>query len=206
MLTLEYLNTLPEKERVTVLTNEYIKCMNDPLYTITNYFPLTDPNTGVETLFDPYPYQNVAIKDFEEYDYNMTMKTRQTGLTTVAQAYVAWFMATKSKKVVNALAQEKKTSKKFLKGVRDFLDGARKKAPWLIPDYDENNNAKESFGLKNDSTILAEANKPDACRGDTISLLCIDESVDNQVVVRNKITKQTKTIDLKDLFYLEKYK
>jgi hypothetical protein len=175
MLTLEYLETLEESKRLEVILAEYIKCVQDPLYTIRNYLPLADPDTGEESLFDPYPYQNAATQDFEVYDYNMTMKTRQTGLTTIAQAYTAWFMATKKKKIVNALAQEKKISKKFLKGVHDFLDGARKRAPWLIPDYEEGHDNKESFGLKNGSTIIAEANKPDACRGDTLSLLIIDE-------------------------------
>src|ERR1035437_6381931 len=146
MLTLEYLSSLDKETQIKVILKEYIKCMKDPLYTITNYFPITDPDTGVEDLFNPYPYQKKAIKAFEDNKFNMTMKTRQTGLTTVTQAYVAWFMATKKKKIVNALAQEKKVSKKFLTGVRGFLDGARKRAPWLIPEYIKGNDAKESFG------------------------------------------------------------
>lgn len=174
-LTKEYLATLSKEERLQVILKEKIKCMNDPLYTITNYFELTDPDTGLTDLFKMYPYQNRAIRDFELHDYTLTMKTRQTGLTTVSEAYAAWFMATKKKKVVNALAYDKKRSKKFLKGVRDFLDAARKKAPWLIPAYVEGHNGKEEFMLTNGSLISAEANKPDACRGETINLLVIDE-------------------------------
>jgi len=208
MLTLEYLGTLDDRTRTEVVLKEYIKCIRDPLYTIKNYFPISDPATGLESLFNPYPYQERAIKSFEEFSYNLTMKTRQTGLTTVSQAYVAWYMATKKKKVVNALAQEKKTSRKFLKGVREFLDGARKKAPWLIPDYIVGNDAKESFGLVNGSTILAEANKPDACRGDTISLLCIDESIsfDTNVLIRNKSSKALSKVEIGKIFYDESYK
>lgn len=208
MLTLEYLGTLDNDTRTEVVLKEYIKCIRDPLYTIKNYFPISDPATGLESLFNPYPYQERAIKSFEEFSYNLTMKTRQTGLTTVSQAYVAWYMATKKKKVVNALAQEKKTSRKFLKGVREFLDGARKKAPWLIPDYIVGNDAKESFGLVNGSTILAEANKPDACRGDTISLLCIDESIsfNTNVLIRNKASKISRKIEVGEIFYDNFYK
>jgi len=174
-LTLNYLNTLSEKERTIAILKEKIKCAKDPYYTITNYFDLIDPATGESAPFKMYPYQTRAVEDFQAYDYCMTMKTRQTGLTTISQAYAAWFMSTRKKVIVNALAQDKKRSKKFLKGVRDFLDAGRKKAPWLIPEYSESNNGKEEFALTNKSLISAEANKPDACRGETINLLVVDE-------------------------------
>ena len=174
-LTKEYLATLDKETKLEVILAEREKCAKDPFYTITNYFELVDPATGGVELFSMYPYQERAIRDFEDNDNCMTMKTRQTGLTTISAAYAAWFMATRRKVIVNALAQDKKRSKKFLKGVRDFLDGARKRAPWLIPLYSDSNNGKEEFALTNLSLISAEANKPDACRGETINLLVIDE-------------------------------
>ena len=174
-LTKEYLASLPKEKRLAIILQEKIKCKSDAYYTITSYFDLTDPATMKTTLFDMYPYQERAVIDFEENDYCITMKTRQTGLTTIAEAYTAWFLITKKRMVVNALAQDKKRSKKFLKGVRMFLDDARKKAPWLVPAYAKNNNGKEEFALTNDSLISAEANKPDACRGEVINLLIIDE-------------------------------
>lgn len=174
-ITLEYLATLDRQTKIQVIMKERMRCAKDPYYTITNYMDLVDPATGTSDLFSMYPYQSRAVGDFQEHDNCLTMKTRQTGLTTIAEAYAAWFMATRRKIIVNALAQDKKRSKKFLKGVRGFLDGARKRAPWLIPNYSESNNGKEEFALTNDSLISAEANKPDACRGETINLLVIDE-------------------------------
>jgi len=174
-LTKEYLATLDKNIKLEVILAEREKCAKDPYYTITNYFELVDPANGEVELFSMYPYQKRATQDFEENDNCITMKTRQTGLTTIAAAYAAWFMATRRKVIVNALAQDKKRSKKFLKSVRDFLDGARKRAPWLIPIYSDSNNGKEEFALTNLSLISAEANKPDACRGETINLLVIDE-------------------------------
>ena len=174
-LTLDYIKSLPVEQRKIAVIHEKMKCEDDPYYTIVNYFEVLDPTQGKQVKFNLYPYQKRAVADFESYDYTLTMKTRQTGLTTISAAYVAWFMATHENMVVSALAQEKKTSKRFLKQVRMFLDNARLKAPWLIPNYQKGNDAKESFGLTNGSTILAEANKPDACRGDVINLLVIDE-------------------------------
>jgi len=174
-LELKYLKSLPKKEQIPVILKEYNRCEQSAKYTIVNYFSLTDPVLSKRVNVTLYPYQDVALDDYLVYDYNMTMKTRQTGMTTITELFTAWFMATKDNQVVNILAQEKKTSRKFLRNVRKILDEARKKAPWLIPAYQKNNNGKESFGLTNGSTIIAEANKPDACRGDTINLLVIDE-------------------------------
>jgi len=174
-LTPEYLKSLTKEKRLPIILKEYGKCVDSAEYTITTYFTLIDPILSKRVPVSFYPYQRISIRDFVEFDYNMTMKTRQTGMTTITELFVAWFMSTKGNQVINILAQEKKTSRKFLRSVRKVLDDARLRAPWLIPHYDKTNNGRDSFGLNNGSTILAEANKPDACRGDTINLLVIDE-------------------------------
>jgi hypothetical protein len=175
MLTLSYLNTLDPVTRQKVIVAEFIKCKKDPIYTIQTYFSVKDAAKGALVPFVLYPHQIRAISDFEHNPLNITMKTRQMGFTAVSSAYTAWYMCTKRLQTVNALAQEKKTSRKFLRQVRETLDEARKKAPWLVADYSPNNNGKDSFTIKTGCIITAEANKPDACRGDTINLLIIDE-------------------------------
>lgn len=175
MLTLEYLATCTPNERGEKIIQELYKCKRDPIYCIETYFSITDAVTGAKIPLKLYPYQKRAIKDFNDYNYNMSMKSRQMGFTTISSAYCAWFMSTKSNMVVNALANKLKTSVKFLKAVRDILDNARKQAPWLVADYVFNDNAKISFTLKTGSSIKAESNNEDACRGETINLLIIDE-------------------------------
>lgn len=175
MITVEYLNTLSTEERQKAIVKEFVKCKKDPIYCIQTYFSVKDGQKGALVPFKLYPHQQRAIRDFENNALNITMKTRQMGFTAVSSAYVTWYMITKQLMVINALAQEKKTSRKFLRQVRETLDYARKKAPWLVADYMYNNNGKDSFTLKTGCIITAEANKPDACRGDTINLLIIDE-------------------------------
>lgn len=176
MITDAYLATLLPDQRLKIKTKEFLKIQNDPIYFIENYLTVTDPTLGERVPFELYTYQNKAVKDFEVYDYTLTMKTRQTGLTTISEAYTAWWMVTKENQIIVALAYEMKSSKKFLKGVRDFIDDARSRCSWLIPDYLVGNNGKESFTLqRTNCQITAEANKPDAGRGATINLACIDE-------------------------------
>ena len=207
-LTLEYLKTLSKQDRLTKILIESSKCEKDPKHTIVNYFTLIDPILSKRISVKLYPYQDKAIDDFENYDADLTMKTRQTGMTTITELYVAWFMATKENQVINILAQEKKTSRKFLRDVRKILDDARLRAPWLIPWYLDGQNGRESFALTNNSSIMAEANKPDACRGDVINLLVIDESISlsTKVLVKNKKTSEIKKVKIGDIFYDETYK
>lgn len=175
MLTTEFLRTLPLEEQKIEIIREIARCKKDPIYCIETYFSITDAKTGQKIPLILYPYQKRAIKAFNEYNYNMSMKSRQMGFTTISSAYTAWFMATKSNMVVSALANKLKTSRRFLKSVKDVLDNARRKAPWLIADYVFNDNGKDSFTLKTGSNIKAESNNEDACRGEVINLLVIDE-------------------------------
>lgn len=174
-LNLKDLAKLSKDERNETIVKEFIKCKDDPIYCIENYFTVLDPALGDRIPFKLYSHQHRAVEDFQNHNLNLTMKTRQMGFTTIASAYMAWIMSTKQNQVINALSYEKKLSRRFLRQVKEFLDDARKRAPWLVPDYVFNNNGKDSFSLKTGSTITAEANKPDACRGEVINWLIIDE-------------------------------
>jgi hypothetical protein len=189
MLTSEYLEGLPSDQAQAEILQEFIKCANDPIYCLENYFPVTEPLTGQKVPFLLYPFQKRALQAFERHSRNLTMKTRQTGFTTVSAAYTAWYMTTRRNRIVNALANKEKVSIKFLRTVRNFLDEAYKRTTtkhvgldnkgnplsWLVSQYAMNNNGKKSFSLLTETTISAESNNPEACRGDTINLLIIDE-------------------------------
>lgn len=164
----------PAKARAIVF-KEALKCKSDPVYTISSYFSVLDPIKGKRTKFRLYPFQDVALKDFEEYRYNLSMKTRQMGFSTITAAYAAWYLATKSNRIIYVIANKKTTSRKFLKMVKEMLMDAKKRAPWLIADFSPDNNGKDSFSLMTGSTITAEANSEEAARSETINLLIIDE-------------------------------
>ena len=174
-LTNAYLKTLSPQNRQMAIVREMINCQNDPIYMIETYFTVIEPSGSSRVPFKMYDHQLRAVQAFEDYRYNLSMKSRQMGFTAISAAYTAWFMSTKSNQVVNALANKLKTPRKFLKMVRDVLDDARKNYPWLIAEYLHNNNGKDSFSLKTGCVIQAESNNEDACRGDTINLLIIDE-------------------------------
>lgn len=181
-LTLERLSDLSTEQAQIEIVAEYEKCQEDIGYCMRTYFTVMDPILTERVQFDMYPYQNKAVKDFEKYRYNMTMKTRQTGFTTVAAVYAAAYMCVRKNQVIYALANKMKNSRKFLRMVRAALDDARKRAPWLVPDYDKKNNGKDSFTVSTGCIITAEPNTEEAGRAETINLLFIDEvaAIDEQ--------------------------
>lgn len=202
MLSIEYLNTLKKEEALFLALKEYKKCVNDVQYTIETYFSVKDAETGKEIPFLLYPHQKKIIQALNENRYNISMKSRQMGFTTFSEAYIAWYMCTHQGHIVNVLANKLKTSRKLLRGVKRVLNDARKKAPWLVPNYSLSNNGKDSFTLTNNCMITAESNNDEACRGETINLLVIDESLtgENLVTVRNKKTKEISTVNMQNLY------
>jgi len=78
-------------------TNEQIediaKCM-DPkdgyLYFAKNFAYIQHPVKG-KLLFDPYDYQLGLMDTYHNYRFNINMMPRQTGKTTCAAIYLAWY-------------------------------------------------------------------------------------------------------------------
>lgn len=92
-LTQAYLATLTPQQRTGAIVKELIKCQKDPIYTIETYFTVVEPNGAKRVPFKLYPHQVRAIRSFEDFRYNISMKSRQMGFTTVSSAYTAWYMA-----------------------------------------------------------------------------------------------------------------
>lgn len=202
MLTLAELNSLKKEEAIFLAINEYKKCINSAEYTIEAYFTVRDAETGSEIPFQLYPHQKRIATALRDSRYNISMKSRQMGFTTFSEAYIAWYMCTHPGHIVNVLANKLKVSRKLLRGVKRVLNDARKKAPWLVPNYSLSNNGKDSFTLTNSCMITAESNNDEACRGETINFLVIDESLtgDNIVTIRNKKTNEITHINMYDLY------
>lgn len=189
MLTHDILTKMSADESLKAKVEETKRILQDPIYFIETYIKITDAETGRQIPFLLYKYQRRAIKKYMKRKRCLTMKSRQTGLTTVTQAFMAWVMVTKDNQICKCISNRMKISVKFLQGVRQMLDGAkmatgkliitgqgkRKYKSWIIPEYSVSLNAKEAFALENNSTIIAEGNTPEAGRGDTINWLVIDE-------------------------------
>ena len=70
---------------------EIVRCGKDPSYFINNYAKISHPLKGLIP-YKTYPYQADMLDDFNDYRFNVILKARQLGISTISAAYIAWMM------------------------------------------------------------------------------------------------------------------
>ena len=76
---------------------EIIRCGKDPIYFMKNYVRIQHTVRGLIP-FETYDFQDDCVKQFEENRFNIVLKSRQLGLSTVTAAYAVWFAIFKKDK------------------------------------------------------------------------------------------------------------
>ena len=160
-------HTLSKKEIVA----EILKCGKDPVYFIDNYARISHPIEGLIP-FKTYPYQADLLQDFNDYRFNVILKARQLGISTIAAAYIVWLMLFHRDKNILVMATKFKTASNLVKKVKAIM----KNLPDWITLADISIDNRSSFELTNGSQIQAASTSGDAGRSEALSLLVIDEA------------------------------
>lgn len=165
-------HSLSKKEVVS----EIIKCGKDPVYFVNNYARISHPIKGLIP-FKTYPYQSDLLVDFNDYRFNVILKARQLGISTIVAGYVVWLMLFHRDKNILVMATKFATAANLVKKVKAIL----KNLPdWLVLAEIAIDN-RASFELSNGSQIKAASTSGDAGRSEALSLLVLDEAahIDN---------------------------
>tara|TARA_Y100000593_G_scaffold4288_1_gene8532 strand:+ start:1355 stop:2920 length:1566 start_codon:yes stop_codon:yes gene_type:complete len=153
------------------IMQEIIKSGKDPIYFVNNYAKISHPMKGLIP-FRTYDYQDGLLKDFNDYRYNIILKARQLGISTIAAAYVSWMMMFHRDKNILVMATKFGTAANLVKKVKGIIKSL---PPWMqIAKISTNN--RTSFILSNGSQIKASSTSADAGRSEALSLLIIDEA------------------------------
>tara|TARA_A100001515_G_scaffold127878_1_gene113813 strand:+ start:5799 stop:7370 length:1572 start_codon:yes stop_codon:yes gene_type:complete len=150
---------------------EVVKAGKDPVYFINNYCRISHPQLGLIP-FKTYDFQASLVGDFNEHRFNVILKARQLGISTISAAYIAWLMMFHRDKNVLVIATKFQTAANLVKKVKAI----HKNLPdWLrISEISIDN--RTSFELSNGSQIKASSTSSDAGRSEALSLLVIDEA------------------------------
>ena len=73
------------------IKQNYLKCAKDPSHFINEFCVIQHPQRG-KIKFKLYPYQFDVLKEYQENDYNVVLKSRQVGMSTLSAAYSLWMM------------------------------------------------------------------------------------------------------------------
>jgi hypothetical protein len=154
------------------LVKEIVKCGKDPAYFIDNYCKISHAQKG-QIPFRTYDFQKELLQKFNDHRFNIILKSRQMGISTVTAAYVSWMLLFHREKVVLVIATKFVTAANLVKKVKSMIKA-------LPPFFDEiakiDIDNRTSFILNNGSKVIAEPTSPDAGRSYAASLLVVDEA------------------------------
>ena len=152
------------------IKQNYLRCAKEPSYFINQFCTIQHPQRG-KIKFKLYPFQYEVLDEYQNNDYNVILKSRQLGISTLSAAYSLWMMLFQNDKNILVIATTKDTAKNLITKVRIMYEAL---PAWLKTAIVENN--KLSLVFKNGSQIKAIASNESAGRSEALSLLILDEA------------------------------
>jgi hypothetical protein len=153
-----------------IVKNEYKKCAADPVHFMKKYCQIQHPKKG-KIPFHLYPFQEDVLTNLHDHRYNVILKSRQMGISTLSAGYALWLMTFFSDKNILVIATKQEVAKNLVlkvKVMHQFLPS------WLKMQAIEDN--KLSLRFSNGSQIKATSAASDSGRSEALSLLIIDEA------------------------------
>lgn len=162
-----------DKNKLTyrdVVKSEFQKCAASPVYFMKRYVKIQHPIRG-SILFDLYPFQEQTLQDFADFKFNIILKSRQMGISTLVAAYSLWLMLFNKDKNILLISLKQEDAKEVITKVRF----ANENMPnWLKMKCLEDN--RLSLKYANGSGIKAASTTKKSGVGQALSLLIIDEA------------------------------
>jgi hypothetical protein len=150
---------------------EIIKCGKDATYFFNRYVKIQHPILGAIP-FKTYGFQDDCVDSFNEHRFNIILKSRQLGLSTISAAYSAWLAIFHKDKSILVIATKLAVAQNFIRKVKFVIQSMPK---WLLLPEIVNNN-KQALEFSNGSTIKAIPTSDDAGRSEALTLLIVDEA------------------------------
>ena len=148
---------------------EYVRCAKDPIYFIREFVKIIHVDHGLIPL-DLYEYQERMVSTFNDNRFVITKMPRQSGKSTAVVGYILHYILFNQDKNVALLANKAELARELL----DRLKKAYENLPlWLQQGIVVWN--KGSIELENGSKIIATSTTGSAARGQSFSLVFLDE-------------------------------
>jgi hypothetical protein len=159
---------------------EYLKCVNDPIYFIETYCKIVTLDHGLQS-FKLYECQKKKVKIIHENRKIILMEGRQQGKTTTSAAYILWYTLFQSSKTVAILANKASAAREVLYRYQIMYENLPK---WLQQGVTTWN--KGDIALENGSIVFTAATSASGIRGKSVNMLYVDEAA----IIPNNIAEQ----------------
>jgi hypothetical protein len=160
------------------IKNEIKKSYKDVLYFVFNYIYISHPKRG-RIPFEMYDFQKKTLNEIIKNRFNIILKSRQMGISTLIAIYALWLMIFHSDTKVVVVAINQDVAKNIVSKVRyayQYLpEFFKKMVGGLVTDN------RMSLGFNNHSSIKAVTSSDNAGRSEAATVLIIDEAafIDN---------------------------
>lgn len=148
---------------------EYIKCMRDCSYFTQKYIKIISIDDGVIP-FNLYDYQHDLLRKYQDNRFIITMQARQSGKTQTTAAYILWFNTFKDSKNTAILANKLPQAQEIMERVQMSYENLPNFLKQGVTEYN-----KRSMTFSNYSSIFCATSTSSSIRGQSVSLLYIDE-------------------------------
>ena len=155
---------------------EYAKIIKDTPYALRTYLQTYDNTQKKYVPMDLFEDQVQLIKDYEDYNENITRKYRQAGVTTVTAAWLSkklQLAKPENPERVLLIANKRDTAVEMANKIRHFLE---QWPEWINVGFSQDKNSESRFKLNNGCEVKAVATSADALRGYTPTILVFDEA------------------------------
>lgn len=160
-------------DRSFIIKEKY-ECVKSPIYFLNTYGYVFDASKKKISKMKCFTYQERCVRDFDKFQNNIVLKSRQTGLSVITAGYVAWRLMFRYEEKILIIANQGDGAIRFLETVKQFIDNTPE---WLLPTTISKKNQTElEFAKPHSSWIKAKASSPEAGRGESLTMLVLDET------------------------------
>ena len=163
-----YTSTRYTKEQVYELKH----CSNPTtgaLYFMENFMWIQHPTKG-RMMFDPYPFQEDLIGNYNSTRLSINMCGRQMGKTTVAAGYLLWFAMFIPDSTILIAAHKYTGAQEIMQRIRFAYEQIPDHIRAGVTSYN-----KGSLEFDNGSRIMSATTTETTARGMSLSLIYLDE-------------------------------
>jgi len=153
-----------------IIQQQYAMCAKDPVFFMRQYCYIQHPKKG-KIKFNLFPFQETSLTELRDNRYNVILKSRQLGISTLSAGFALWSMLFKQDFNVLVIATTQEVAKNLVTKVRVMHDNL---PSWLKGNIEADN--KLSLKFKNGSQIKAVSSATTGARSEALSLLIIDEA------------------------------
>ena len=155
------------------VAKSWVECDKDPIYFIEKFCMLKDQKNGRPIPFTLWPCQKEQLSLWMKNSRNITLKTRQIGISWLSAAYMLHEIMFKKYFEAMAISRKEADAIKYLDKARFMYNNLPELFKQMVPIVKENRLLMEFY---NESVAMAESSNPDAGRSETLNMLILDEA------------------------------